>query len=625
MRAAIAAWALMTLLLPAGARAAVVPQRNWRQIQTVHFRVLGDVSPRALRQVGERLERLHAVLSMFAGRDDSRPVDTTVLVFRDLPAYTPFVPLYDGQPASVSGYFQPGPMNYITLTYSQESEQDSIVYHEYVHLALDRAIGHVPVWAGEGLAEFYSTFSVVDGGKKVRLGDMLQYHLWTMQQAMVPLDVLTSVTHDSPLYNERSKKTVFYAQSWALVHYLQLGNKGRYAPQFGRFMKAIIDGAPFAEACTAILGVTPAVLEAELKRYAFAPVLYRSDVPLPTALARIERLEPSAVPEADVHAVLGDLLVRIDRGADGRVHLEHALKTVPDHALALGALAQLEREEGHADQARALARRPTSGATFQSEYYRAEVLEPRATADDDVAPVVEEALRRSIALNPTFAPALVRLSRHLDETPEHRAEALQLITKAIALAPARDDYRLQLARLQLLARQFAPARTVLGPLAARGSTTGIRAAARDLLGYSARAEAAAVADADDRAAAGTPPEIEAIADTPGRTGDPAGGTTVYDLRPVGAGEVREFGRWVAIECQPDEVVLVVEVAGRTVRVRADALDKVAFVTFRAEPAGSVTCGPQRSVPLFLTFRPDLERDTVGVALAVELLPDGYTP
>ncbi len=38
---------------------------------------------------------------------------------------------------------------------------------------MDRAVGQVPAWIGEGLAEFYSTFEVTDGGKTAQLGGML--------------------------------------------------------------------------------------------------------------------------------------------------------------------------------------------------------------------------------------------------------------------------------------------------------------------------------------------------------------------------------------------------------------------------------------------------------------------
>ena len=37
---------------------------------------------------------------------------------------------------------------------------------------------------------------------------------------MLPLPLLFQVDPKSPYYNERDKQSIFYAQSWALMHYL---------------------------------------------------------------------------------------------------------------------------------------------------------------------------------------------------------------------------------------------------------------------------------------------------------------------------------------------------------------------------------------------------------------------
>jgi hypothetical protein len=44
---------------------------------------------------------------------------------------------------------------------------------------------------------------------------------------LIPLDVLFHVDASSPYYNEENKVSVFYAESWALTHYLMIGDKHR--------------------------------------------------------------------------------------------------------------------------------------------------------------------------------------------------------------------------------------------------------------------------------------------------------------------------------------------------------------------------------------------------------------
>jgi hypothetical protein len=101
---------------------------------------------------------------LFVRANFKSPVPTTVIVFKSESSYRPFKPMQN-----VAGYFQSGPdVNYITLsTESASSEQSSftIIFHEYTHLLIDATSGNVPTWVNEGLAEYYSTFSISDDQK----------------------------------------------------------------------------------------------------------------------------------------------------------------------------------------------------------------------------------------------------------------------------------------------------------------------------------------------------------------------------------------------------------------------------------------------------------------------------
>ncbi len=430
-----------------------------------------------------------------------------------------------------------------------------------------------------------------------------------MQRAMLPLEQLARVTHDSPLYNERNPATVFYAESWSLVHYLQLGRNRLYAAKFAPFAAALQRGVPFAEACQQELGVTVTVLEDELKRYVEKRLLLRANIPLPGAFEQMARVEPTPMAEADVHAMLGDLLRRLDGRRDAVAHLEHALALDATQPLALAAMAQLHAAAGRHDEARAFALRPAGTPTFQSEFYRAEALNAPPGGAESQGRAIEAALRQAIRLNPSFAPAQVALSKQLDDDPATLAEARTLVNAAIRLAPAHDEYRLQLARVQLLAGDTAAARRVLGPLAARGSMPWVKQSAREYLAYLAKLEAA------------TDAERQAMLDP-----IPASGDAIPVLRPVGDGERRLFGTWTTVECTRGAgVTLVVASSGGELRVRADSLERVDFISYRDEPARAVGCGPQTPAPVYVTYRPERSDGAAGVAVAVELMPSGYRP
>ena len=81
----------------------------------------------------------------------------------------------------------------------------------------------------EGLAEFYAHTSL--GSKDVSLGRYSEVHLSLLsKERLLPLDVLFTVDHSSPHYNESNKASIFYAQSWALMHYLMAADDRAYNP-----------------------------------------------------------------------------------------------------------------------------------------------------------------------------------------------------------------------------------------------------------------------------------------------------------------------------------------------------------------------------------------------------------
>ena len=79
------------------------------------------------------------------------------------------------------------------------------------------------MWLNEGLAEFYSTFQMV-GDREALLGRPVPGHLEQLNlRTLLPLEDSANVRHDSPMYNEGDRRSLFYAQAWALTHMLLVG------------------------------------------------------------------------------------------------------------------------------------------------------------------------------------------------------------------------------------------------------------------------------------------------------------------------------------------------------------------------------------------------------------------
>ena len=150
-----------------------------------------------------------------------------------------------------------------------------------------------------------------------------------LREQFLPVDKLVAVDHKSPLYNEGAKATVFYAESWALVHYLLLGEKQKYAAKAGPLLDALASGLPFAEACPRALGISVAQLQKELKAYVSRERFTMLRWTFAERLAAVERLPSSPFSDADAHATAGALLLRMDRRDEARQHLEFALALEP--------------------------------------------------------------------------------------------------------------------------------------------------------------------------------------------------------------------------------------------------------------------------------------------------------
>ena len=214
---------LCALALPATAK------DTWLSVRSKNFLLVGNASEKEIKQVGTRLEQFRDIfLRLFPRVAVGTVLPTTVVVFKSDSAYRPFKPLYQGKPQDwVAGYFQSGEdVNYITLTPESHGTESPFgtIFHEYTHLLVGHNMKDPPVWLNEGIAEYYSTLEVTDGNKKITLGKPISNHVLLLRQQFMHLEDLLRVTHDSPAYHERDKTGIFYAESWALVHYMLQGD-----------------------------------------------------------------------------------------------------------------------------------------------------------------------------------------------------------------------------------------------------------------------------------------------------------------------------------------------------------------------------------------------------------------
>jgi tetratricopeptide (TPR) repeat protein len=634
------------LALPASASA------KWTYLTSANFAFVGDADEGRIRLVAERLEQFRAVMiRVLPNAAADSPVPTTVFVFRDERSFTPYMGTFRGRTVTAAGYFLAHPdANAITLDADHLDQALSTVFHEYTHFLVSNTVGPLPPWISEGLAEIYRTFEERNGGKAAMVGMPIADHVGLLRLptvSLMPVAALLAVGHDSRDYNEGIRRSVFYAESWALTHYLMLGSPAREG-QLSAYLARVQAGTPPDVAFRQSVGDDLAALDRELREYTRLLRFNAIRIDLGESLARSVVGRGTTLDDAEAEGYLGDLLARMGREEQARAMLTRALDRKGNTARAALALGLHEMRGGSLERALPLLERGAAGlpsdAAAQSAYGRALLTRYREMDDADPAAAAtlesaRTALQRAVTLMPNMADMLVQAARAELLGEDDAPKAREYLERAVRLAPSREAYRLMLAQALVRQGDVPRATAVLGPLVARGSRADVRDMARRLLASAAQRARqidvlSLVADGPEEqpdeplTPRGTtePPSIAAAAgdSPPSRPTAPPGGRYVPVLRDTQAGEERVFGRFMGVECSANGIVLQISTAARTVRLRAASFDRIDFMTYRPNSPASVPCGPQTlQLPVLATFKAGT--GDVPEVVAIELLPDGYVP
>ena len=439
---------------------------TWVRARSPHVEVLSNGSEAQARRAAEHVEIFHRVLQSALAPlpglvEGSRP--PLVLAFRDAQSFARFRPLRnDGAPQEVDGVILGGAdRTYIAVNLGADREDaHEALAHEYTHFVLNPILPAQPPWMGEGLAELLAAASLWP--ESATLGRTSDAHLRRIgREGSMPLRAQLAVGYLSPTYQGAKHRELFYAQSWALVHWIVAGGHGGM-PGVMSFAEAIAEGEDPASAFARCFGMTVDAAEASLAAYLGTLPLPTVVVPLASA-ARAQPIELSAVDAAEMDGHLGDLLLRGGRTADARSHFARALE-----AGALSAhegMAGLLLLEGRLDEAlwhieAALAADPNDARALQR---RAEHFVREAAFRGDVLGEAEtdraaNVLERALVSDPDLADAADLLAR-LRPTPV--AHRIALMRRVVDRQPERAELAFTLAGLHVKRNDLAAAARVL--------------------------------------------------------------------------------------------------------------------------------------------------------------------
>ncbi|MEY2414263.1 MAG: hypothetical protein QOD84_2869 [Acidobacteriaceae bacterium] len=489
---------------------------KWLRLDSAHFTVLTDAGEKKGHDVLLRFEQMRAAFGQLLLKDKpNMPQPLEIIALKNDTEYEKVA--YPGS----DGFFLPGEdRNYVVLNLF-EDESWRAVAHQFAHLMLNYNYPPTQGWFDEGFAEYFSSLRL--DSKRMEIGDdpelaagLQQDVLGRVTERKNPLKSLTellgspvwlampdlfNMRHDTSGFRESTHSTLFYAQSWIVVHYLLNKNK---LPQTGVYFDLVQNQKASAEqAITRAYGMTPAELDQAVKDYfhSLSPLFQALDAARTSASSRMsnevyELPLPLAsgdvgtsmheVSAANATALLAEFDVRLPE------HREQGLKDLAalitqsktDSAIAHRALAwdYLQRKEfsqATEELEKAMDIDPKDPAVrYDLCLVKYHVAQAGGKQVQGLANMLQD-LQIVIDWKPQFAEAynLLAMAR-MDGGGANSAMTAE--RQAIALSPRNATYLLNLAHMEEAAKKWDLAKPLLETLKSNSDAQVARTARKDL-------------------------------------------------------------------------------------------------------------------------------------------------
>jgi len=460
---------------------------TWVEVRSPNFIIVCDAGEKQARKSTIQFEQIRAVFrqSLTVARAHPSPL-ITVLVVKDEDAMRALLPEYwtKGHVHPAGIFFSRMNQYYAAVRLDAQGPNPyETIYHEYYHSLTLPYFPNLPLWVAEGLADFFGNTEIT--GDHAGMGMPDEPLIYQLHQGFMPLDVLFKVDHSSPYYNETNKTSVFYAESWALTHYLMVADRESHRQMLMNYLDALNKGASQDEAAATAFGNLKQ-LQDTLRRYIDRSTFTYLRAPPPPKVPESD-LQARTLSDAEVDAVKGGFFVTRGRTQEARPLLQEAIRLDPKIAAAHQNLASLEFFEGNRAEAlesvsRAIELDPKNSLTRYLRGYLA--FRHLASIQD---PQIEADLRQAIAVNPDFLPPYGLLAAYLAAANDSLPEALKMAQTAVSAEPGNSNYVLSLA--QVLGRMQRYDDAQKAALRARASATDPqeRAFAEQFISYLAQA------------------------------------------------------------------------------------------------------------------------------------------
>jgi len=452
---------LLTTILPAFARD---KQENWIQVTSPHFVVATDGNDKQAREVADQFERMrsvfHAYLPKLKMDSGGRIIVIAVKGEKDFRTLEPKDYLSRGSLKLGGLFLQTADKNYILMRLDAEGDHPyAVIYHEYTHFLFSKGSASMPLWLNEGLAEFYQNTEIRE--QEALLGEpSADDLLWLRQNRLLPLETLLAVDEKSPYYHEEKKGSIFYAESWALTHFIAITDFSQKAHRLDDYLALLahnVDPVTAAESIFGDLKQLQSQLEHYIRQTSFLQLKMKTTTEMDDSAFKSQVLAP-----VGSEALRADFLAYEGRITDSQALLDHVLREDSKNVPALETQGYVAFRQGHLDEAKKWYGEAVQldSQNYLAHYYFA-VMSINSGQGPSQPDQVESSLRTAIKLNPSFAPAYDMLAVFLGTQHKSLDEARMMALGAISLDPGNIRYRITVANVLLAMEKIQDAVQVL--------------------------------------------------------------------------------------------------------------------------------------------------------------------
>lgn len=509
---------LAILAAPNLAFAKAKDEPKWIEVHTAHFSVITDAGEKRGREVALRMEQMRAIFGqLLLKKKLTMSVPITVISLKSDKQYGALAP---AKQSMAGGFYVPGPDRVYIVLNLFETDPWRAVAHPLAHYFLNYNYPPAQGWFDEGLAEYFGSIQIDKqvgmGGDpelapewhedifdEVRRDPNVPQSLTQLVSSPVWLSMvdLFTLKHDGSGTREGTHNTLYYAQSWIVVHYLLNKNK---LPEAGTYFDLVLNQkVPVEKAMVQAFDMSPAQMEDAVKTY------FKSLSGLGIALDQSKKpiVDPVNIQQPHHFAVPFDvddigMAVSAVTDEEARAVIDDVMARVPEHRdQALRDLQQLTADPKDNEPAhRALARDDLRQKRFEAAadelekatelnprdpwiwYYRAALKYQKAQATrtemQGLANMMQD-LRAVADWYPELADAYNMLGMARVEGGGINS-ALEAQRQAIALAPRNVEYQFNLGQIYIAGKKWDLAREVFTRLKAGPDRVAAAAAKRQL-------------------------------------------------------------------------------------------------------------------------------------------------